>query len=83
MVSIAAFQAVDPGSIPGRRKCIFLVFFCQAEETACRVSKRRPEWKADEAHKLALWRNGSASDSRSEGYVFKSHWGQFLFARSP
>ena len=24
----------------------------------------------------ALWRNGSASDSRSEGYVFKSHWGQ-------
>ena len=27
MVSIAAFQAVDPGSIPGRRKFIFLLFF--------------------------------------------------------
>ena len=24
MVSIAAFQAVDPGSIPGRRKYVFL-----------------------------------------------------------
>ena len=23
VVSIAAFQAVDPGSIPGRRKCFF------------------------------------------------------------
>ena len=23
MVSIAAFQAVDPGSIPGRRNCFF------------------------------------------------------------
>ena len=26
MVSIAAFQAVDPGSIPGRRKFVFLIF---------------------------------------------------------
>ena len=25
MVSIAAFQAVDPGSIPGRRMCHFCV----------------------------------------------------------
>ena len=26
MVSIAAFQAVDPGSIPGRRMMIFCLF---------------------------------------------------------
>ena len=26
MVSIAAFQAVDPGSIPGRRNFTFLIF---------------------------------------------------------
>ena len=28
---------------------------------------------------MALWRNGSASDSRSEGWVFESLWGQMLF----
>ena len=28
MVSIAAFQAVDPGSIPGRRKLFTDTFFC-------------------------------------------------------
>ena len=27
----------------------------------------------------ALWRNGSASDSRSEGCVFKSRRGHFFF----
>ena len=27
---------------------------------------------------MTLWRNGSASDSRSEGCVFKSRRGQFL-----
>ena len=27
MVSIAAFQAVDPGSIPGRRKTLLEIFF--------------------------------------------------------
>ena len=27
MVSIAAFQAVDPGSIPGRRSSLFVFFF--------------------------------------------------------
>lgn len=27
-------------------------------------------------NKRTLWCNGSASDSRSEGYVFKSHQGQ-------
>ena len=27
MVSIAAFQAVDPGSIPGRRNFFFFFFF--------------------------------------------------------
>ena len=27
VVSIAAFQAVDPGSIPGRRMMIFFLFF--------------------------------------------------------
>lgn len=26
MVSIVAFQAVDPGSIPGRRRILFSVF---------------------------------------------------------
>ena len=33
MVSIAAFQAVDPGSIPGQRKTvlIFFLFRCKAE----------------------------------------------------
>ena len=35
MVSIAAFQAVDPGSIPGQRKTFFIFFFflfrCKAE----------------------------------------------------
>ena len=30
--------------------------------------------------KLTLWRNGSASDSRSEGCVFKSRQGQNLFS---
>ena len=30
MVSIAAFQAVDPGSIPGRRSSIFMrKYFCE------------------------------------------------------
>ena len=28
---------------------------------------------------MASWRNGSAFDSRSKGYPFKSGWGQFLF----
>ena len=28
MVSIAAFQAVDPGSIPGRRKKCFFSLYC-------------------------------------------------------
>ena len=28
---------------------------------------------------VALWRNGSASDSRSEGWVFESLWGQIVF----
>ena len=27
MVSIAAFQAVDPGSIPGQRRWFFMLFF--------------------------------------------------------
>ena len=27
MVSIAAFQAVDPGSIPGRRRFFFFFFY--------------------------------------------------------
>ena len=27
VVSIAAFQAVDPGSIPGRRSVVFALFF--------------------------------------------------------
>ena len=27
MVSIAAFQAVDPGSIPGRRRFLFFFLF--------------------------------------------------------
>ena len=34
MVSIAAFQAVDPGSIPGQRKALsnfFFLFRCKAE----------------------------------------------------
>ena len=31
MVSIAAFQAVDPGSIPGRRKTFF--YFVKKRET--------------------------------------------------
>ena len=32
----------------------------------------------DESNKKqTLWRNGSASDSRSEGYVFKSRQSQF------
>ena len=33
MVSIAAFQAVDPGSIPGQRKIVFIFFLfrCKAE----------------------------------------------------
>ena len=30
-------------------------------------------------HKLTLWRNGSASDSRSEGCVFESRRGQLDF----
>ena len=29
----------------------------------------------------ALWRNGSASDSRSEGCVFKSRQGHFFFQK--
>lgn len=35
-----------------------------------------PAPKSSPCHQLASWRNGSASDSRSEGCVFKSHRGQ-------
>ena len=44
MVSIAAFQAVDPGSIPGRRRfvllssCLALLFVCFK---ACILASRR------------------------------------------
>ena len=31
---------------------------------------------------LTLWRNGSASDSRSEGCVFESRQGQMFFSTS-
>ena len=31
---------------------------------------------------VALWRNGSASDSRSEGCVFESRRGQTVFVRA-
>ena len=34
------------------------------------------------AYELTLWRNGSASDSRSEGCVFESRQGQNLFCDS-
>ena len=34
------------------------------------------------SHNLTPWRNGSASDSRSEGCVFESRRGQNLFATS-
>ena len=30
-------------------------------------------------HHKAWWRNGSASDSSSEGWVFKSHLGQLFY----
>ena len=33
MVSIAAFQAVDPGSIPGRRNIFFLFFRLLSQQT--------------------------------------------------
>ena len=33
-------------------------------------------------HKLTPWRNGSASDSRSEGCVFESRRGQTFFVRA-
>ena len=32
MVSIVAFQAVDPGSIPGHRTFFFLVCYCQTRD---------------------------------------------------
>ena len=70
MVSIAAFQAVDPGSIPGRRRTFIFHF----GTGLLHVPLFRGQTFLQE--QLALWRNGSASDSRSEGYVFKSHWGQ-------
>jgi hypothetical protein len=35
MVSIAAFQAVDPGSIPGRRIFFLFIFTVQINETKC------------------------------------------------
>ena len=79
MVSIAAFQAVDPGSIPGRRSTLLVSFFLPPSDPAFGLLAR-PVSRSD---MLALWRNGSASDSRSEGYVFKSHWGQievFIFS---
>ena len=31
---------------------------------------------------LAIWRNGSASDSRSEGWEFESHCGHFSMTRT-
>ena len=34
------------------------------------------------SHKLTPWRNGSASDSRSEGCVFESRRGQTVFVRA-
>ena len=42
--------------------------------TAKQVVTRRPNRKLPCAR--ALWRNGSASDSRSDGWEFKSLWGQ-------
>ena len=41
MVSIAAFQAVDPGSIPGRRMMIF--FVCYHIKIKRRSGRRREE----------------------------------------
>lgn len=35
VVSIAAFQAVDPGSIPGQRKCILNFFFFSLFSFSC------------------------------------------------
>ena len=35
MVSIAAFQAVDPGSIPGRRIFFLFIFTMKISETKC------------------------------------------------
>ena len=38
VVSIAAFQAVDPGSIPGRRNILFLLYrFRQTWRTADQI----------------------------------------------
>ena len=39
------------------------------------------QWPRDKIHLLHMtsWRNGSASDSRSEGCVFESRRGQFVF----
>ena len=34
---------------------------------------------AADSNRRALWRNGSASDSRSEGCVFKSRRGQSVY----
>ncbi len=34
---------------------------------------------SDGASNVTLWRNGSASDSRSEGCVFKSRQGHLIF----
>ena len=34
---------------------------------------------ARKRHQKACWRNGSASDSSSEGCVFKSHLGQIFY----
>ena len=38
MVSIAAFQAVDPGSIPGRRNIFVLLLGSQASKLCSRIS---------------------------------------------
>ena len=45
-----------------------------------RMPRLRSPTNACNAHIMACWRNGSASDSRSEGWGFESLTGQSLFS---
>ena len=66
MVRIPGFHPGDPGSSPG----VGTIVLPDARLAKTGVSK-------DSLGVEELWRNGSASDSRSDGWAFESLWLHF------
>ena len=56
MVSIAAFQAVDPGSIPGRRN-VFYIFFWPPKPASYAVSQLNIALKDSKRQKFSVTGN--------------------------